>query len=44
MKPVHLVFSAIAFALSGSVALAVIRGLGIGDTMLAFVVGATVGT
>ncbi len=44
MKPTHLAISAIAFAVAASIALAVIRGFGVGDTPLAFIVGAIVGT
>jgi len=44
MKPAHLAISAFAFVVAACIALVVIRGLGVGDTPLAFVMGAIVGT
>lgn len=44
MKLTHLAISAIAFAVTASLALVVIRLLGVGDTPLSFVVGAIVGS
>jgi len=44
MKPIHLTIASIAFLIIAATALAAVRGLGIGDDPLAFVVGAIVGT
>jgi len=44
MRPLALIIAAVSFVVTASIALAVIRHLGIGDVPLAFVVGAIVGT
>ena len=44
MKPACLVIAAVAFIIAAAIALAVIRGFSVGDTSLAFVVGAILGT
>lgn len=44
MKPAHLAITAVVYVVVAFVTLAVIRGLNVGDTPLAMIVGAIVGT
>ena len=44
MKPIHLVLSAVAFVVTASIVLAIIRSIGVGQTPIAFVAGAIIGT